>query len=243
MESLADPYDDPGEPHLSYPARRNPYADTVRTEHRSWADRHGLAPGVGVEQAAWCHPDAPPDELALMAAWYSWAAQPVDTPEELLDRARADLLPRTTEGCTADWCRRFAERTDRLSDRRPDPGDLPPATCSPTWTPAARSPRGPPFWSSAPPGAGRPCRPWPPSPTPPCCWPTCSTGRPRTPSGCSVNYCAASGAPLPGTPTGSVPPGCTNSNTAVPTRDCGTGWPAIANCTCAAWAAVPRRAA
>lgn len=126
MESLADPYDDPGEPHLSYPARRNPYADTVRTEHRSWADRHGLAPGVGVEQAAWCHPDAPPDELALMAAWYSWAAQPVDTPEELLDRARADLLPRTTEGCTADWCRRFAERTDRLSDRRPDPGDLPP---------------------------------------------------------------------------------------------------------------------
>ena len=119
-------YDDSGGPHLAYPARRNPHADTVRTGHGSWVNRHGLAAGSGVEQAAWCHPDAPPDELALMAAWYSWATQPADTSKELLDRARTDLLPRTTRGRTADWCRRFAECTDRLSERHPNPGDLPP---------------------------------------------------------------------------------------------------------------------
>ena len=119
-------YDDSGGPHLAYPARRNPHADTVHTGHGSWVNRHGLAAGSGVEQAAWCHPDAPPDELALMAAWYSWATQPADTSKELLDRARTDLLPRTTRGRTADWCRRFAECTDRLSERHPNPGDLPP---------------------------------------------------------------------------------------------------------------------
>ncbi|MFB8237548.1 hypothetical protein ACFC58_13450 [Kitasatospora purpeofusca] len=125
MESPAAPYDDRGL-HLPYPARRNPHADTIATQHLSWAAHHGVAPGDGAEWAAWCHPDAAPDELALLAAWYSWAAQPADTPGGTLDRVRTDLLPRTVEGRTADWCRRFAERTDRLADRQPAPGNLSP---------------------------------------------------------------------------------------------------------------------
>lgn len=126
METPADPYDDPGNLYLPYMARRNLHIDTVRAGHFDWASRHRVDPGDGAEQAAWCHPDASPDELALLAAWYSWAAQPADTPAESLDRARADLWPRTAGGRTADWCRRFAERTDRLAGRHPAPDDLPP---------------------------------------------------------------------------------------------------------------------
>jgi germacradienol/geosmin synthase len=125
MESPADPCDDPGYLYLPYAARRNPHIDSVRAGHLDWAARHRLAPGDGAEQAAWGHPDASPDELALLAAWYSWAAQPADTPAESLEGARADLWPRTTEGRSADWYRRFAEHTDRLAAPHPAPHDLP----------------------------------------------------------------------------------------------------------------------
>ena len=126
MESLAHPFGDPAGPYLPYPARLNPHADAVRSGHLDWAARHRLAPVDGAEQAAWCHPDAPADELALLAAWYSWAAQPAGTPAENLARARAELWPRTTDGRPADWCHRFAERTDRLTLRHPASGGFPP---------------------------------------------------------------------------------------------------------------------
>ncbi|MFJ8434907.1 hypothetical protein ACIQ9P_26765 [Kitasatospora sp. NPDC094019] len=106
------------------PARRNPRAESVRAEHGRWASAHGLTPADGLERAAWCHPEAPAAELALLAAWYTWAGQPPHTPAAVRDRARCSLWARTVARSPADWCRRFAARVADLRDPGPAPAEL-----------------------------------------------------------------------------------------------------------------------
>ncbi|MEV7416365.1 hypothetical protein [Streptomyces sp. NPDC089919] len=114
-----------------YPARLNPGLDAVRPAHRAWCDRHRLHPGQGTETAAWCHPDAPADELLLLAAWYTWAEGTRGGPGPAtdsgdLDRARAELWPRTVEGRPREWCERFSALTGLLATGRgPSVSDLP----------------------------------------------------------------------------------------------------------------------